>query len=414
MTYLRTLTLLALALGFLAGFSSPLAAQKKVDDAVDEAVRLLLGKQEAYVADPPVGRLPKRKLSAWQKKERARLRKAAAASENGAEWPYEGVYRIGRDRTIPPGYRVGGTAIVCSTLVAAPGWKKDKERQAAVERSIEFMLNELTTNEKLEASAQRGYDVRGWAHTYALDFFLTALDKNIGDKKTTARMKKMIPQLLGCLDKGEIRGGGWNYAGRGCSPFMTGSTLIALYRAKAAGYDFEAGLVDRALEALEKSRAEIGSYAYSGRERSRRPTAMPGACARAAVAELCLLLAGRSDAKKLRVAVDGFFKHWDELKKRKSKQGTHEGKYGVAPYYFFYGHTYAALAIEYLPKSDRAPLRKKMQKTLWKTREADGGWNDRIFPRTKSYSTAMAALALMAPDLDRIPEWASSKSDEVQ
>ena len=33
------------------------------------------------------------------------------------------------------------------------------------------------------------------------------------------------------------------------------------------------------------------------------------------------------------------------------------------------------------------------------------GWNDRIFPRSKSYSTAMALLALMAPRLDRVPKW---------
>ena len=75
---------------------------------------------------------------------------------------------------------------------------------------------------------------------------------------------------------------------------------------------------------------------------------MPGACARAAIAELTLFLAGRSDEKRLRVAVDAFFEHWGELLKRKSKQGTHEGPYGIAPYYFMYGHTYAAIAIEAL------------------------------------------------------------------
>ncbi len=136
---------------------------------------------------------------------------------------------------------------------------------------------------------------------------------------------------------------------------------------------------------------------------------MPGACARAAIAELCLYRAGRSDQKKLRVAVDAFFEHWGELLKRKSQQGTHQGAYGIAPYYFFYGHTYAALAIEALPEKDRPVLRQKMRETLWKTLDENGGWNDRIFPRTRSYSTAMAMLALLAPELDPVPEWKQEK-----
>ena len=49
-----------------------------------------------------------------------------------------------------------------------------------------------------------------------------------------------------------------------------------------------------------------------------------------------------------------------------------------------------------------------MQETLWRTRESDGGWNDRIFPRSKSYSTAMAMLALLAPTLKPVPKWISS------
>ena len=127
---------------------------------------------------------------------------------------------------------------------------------------------------------------------------------------------------------------------------------------------------------------------------------MPGACARAAVAELCLLLGERSDRKRLRRSVDAFFEHWEELRKRKSQQGTHTGAYGIAPYYFLYGHTYAALAIEYLPKADRPALRRRMHEVLWRTRESDGSWNDRIFPRSSGYSTAMSVLALVAPDLD--------------
>ena len=32
--------------------------------------------------------------------------------------------------------------------------------------------------------------------------------------------------------------------------------------------------------------------------------------------------------------------------RRPSQQGTHVGEFGIAPYYFMYGHTYVAMAIE--------------------------------------------------------------------
>ena len=134
---------------------------------------------------------------------------------------------------------------------------------------------------------------------------------------------------------------------------------------------------------------------------------MQGACARSAIAELALYRAGRSDLNRLRLAIDGFFdeSNWREQLKRKSQQDTHKKPYGIAPYYFFYGHTYAALAVEHLPAAERPKYRSRMQNLLWRTLEKHGGWNDRVFPRTESYSTAMAVLSLIAGDLPKVPAW---------
>ena len=131
---------------------------------------------------------------------------------------------------------------------------------------------------------------------------------------------------------------------------------------------------------------------------------MPGSSARSAVAELALFLGGHGDEDGLRTAVRGFFEGWEDLLARKSKQGTHEGPYGIAPYYFLFGHTYAALAIEHLPEPERPALRQRLRALLWRTREEDGSWNDRVFPRSASYSTAMAVLAIRAPTL-QLPAW---------
>ena len=381
--------------------------------AIAAGVEVLLELQEAYRPDRRAPRMSDRDVLDWQVRERSRLRAARALDGEKSEWPYEGVHRV--RGVVPPGYRVGGTAIVASALVQVAGFDADPRRQAAVQRALKFMLAELADNELLAPGPKSGYDVRGWAHIYGLDFLLL-LERR---KLVAAELKKpvavMIQHLLGCLAKNETRGGGWNYANDSCSPFMTGSTLLALYHARAQGVAVDHAMVERALAGLQAAQGRKGSYAYSGTTKRpggrRRRVPMPGACARAAIAELCLYRAGRSTPDKLRRAVDGFFAHWDELLVRKGQQGTHVGAYNIAPYYYFYGHTYAALAIEALPAADRPALRVRMQKILWATRENDGGWNDRIFPRSKSYSTAMALLALIAPELDAVPTWSTAPLD---
>jgi len=396
--------LLAIPL-LLPAQEAPVPLPADVEADVVRAVALLLEHQETYSPDRPVGVLPDDELEAWQAAERERLAadRAAGRAEGkpGVEWPYEGVYRV--RRAIPGGYRVGGTSIACLALLAVPGFDEDLERRAAVERSLAFVLDRLEDDPGLEPGPKRGYDVRGWGHAYALRLLLTATRQGAVPDELEERVGATVPHLLRCLEVNAHATGGWNYADdRRVSPFMTGSTLLTLYMARDQGHTVDQELVTAAHEALLRARTDAVSYAYAGPARGR--VAMPGSSARSAVAELSLYLAGRSDEDGLRAAVLGFFEGWEHLLVRKSQQGTHEGPYGIAPYYFFFGHTYAALAIEQLPEEERPALRQRLQAVLWRTREEDGSWNDRVFPRSTSYSTAMVVLAIRAPAL-RLPGW---------
>src|SRR5262245_13485033 len=102
----------------------------------------------------------------------------AQEGEGRCEWPYEGVYRVeekgASEPVIPLGYRVGGTAIACLALSAAPGWKDEANapRRAALERGVGFVLEALD-DPRLEAKKVAAYDVRGWAFIYALALFVT-------------------------------------------------------------------------------------------------------------------------------------------------------------------------------------------------------------------------------------------------
>ena len=338
------------------------------------------------------------------------------------QWPYEGVYREDGGN-LPVGYRVGGTSITILGMVAAPGYRGDKDRQSAVERALGFVLDTLD-HERMQIGFKGGYDVRGWGHIYALTCFLHLHDQELLPKKLVPLVAKKTEWLVKALVETAIpESGGWNYSRRRgyqnprntASTFMTAPALQALFHAKDRGHDVPDEVVENALAALGRARSAEGGYGYGAPRRSRNDVEdeqlgmmdkTPGSAARAAVCETTLLLAGRGDAQRHRRAVELFFDSWDALAVRKSQRGTHIPPYGIAPYYFMFGHVYCAQAIEMLRDEDaKQELRDRMRQVLAKSREANGTWNDRQFPRSAGYGTALAILTLHANRVPRPHSW---------
>ena len=325
--------------------------------------------------------------------------------EGGApqEWPYEGVYRVrnGRKRVIPLGYRIGGTAICAWALIEAPGYEKDKERQKAVERGLDFILDRLR-DPKMEPTFERGYDVRGWGHAYALNFLLRLRKLAYVTAANREHVDVAIKWLVNALEKSEIEdAGGWNYSRRSSpkpSTFMTAPTVQFLLAAKADGEKVDSAVIQRAIRSIDDARLESGAYQY-GTNKQRRSgrgfEAVEGSTARSPVCETTLFMTGNGDLKRLRKSIDDFFTHWEWLEKRRRQNGTHVAPYMIAPYYFYYGHYYTAQAIECLPEKERAARREQLYKRLTQVREKSGGWNDRVFDRSENFGTAMVMLALM-------------------
>ncbi|MEZ6188103.1 MAG: hypothetical protein R3F62_24230 [Planctomycetota bacterium] len=339
--------------------------------------------------------------------------------EAQGEWPYEGVYRVGGQ--IPIGYRVGGTAIVSLALLEAPGLEADTQRQEALTRAARFVVGAVK-HPLMQHSFSATYDVRGWGFAYGAQF----LARLVKADRVPAELQETLPAAIGFYVKGiaatEIpRYGGWNYSRRSGfdrpgpqSPFMTGSTLQALFEVKAAGFEVEPGLVTRGLKALEYCRAENGAYVYAGIPSRGDPGLIPGAMGRMLVAESTLWLAGKGDEPRLEAALQAFFNHWDELDKRRAQNGTHVQPYGVAPYYFYYAHRYAAQAIELLPEAKRAAYRTQLREKLYGVQLEDGRWNDRVFPRTANFGTAFSVLALLEPQATRPATWTVEEPAEEQ
>lgn len=341
---------------------------------------------------------------------------AAQEGEGKREWPYEGVYRVhekGADApVIPIGYRVGGTSIACLALLAAPGYDgpEESERRAAVARGVEFVLEALA-HPLMEAERVHAYDVRGWGFVYALALFVELERRALVPEEHTRAVTKAIPRLVRALEETALeKVGGWNYAGREApAPFMTAPALRALCAARAGGHPVSKRVLEDALDSLERGRARSGSIAYATPRDARAQASedelgfmdrLPGSTGRMLAAESTLALFGRGDPERIALAVRAFFAHWDELEKRRRKTGTHVEPYGVAPYYVLHAHLCAAQAIELLPDpAERAAQRAELVARLARIQEPDGGWNDRVFPRSLSFGTATVILALLQPEL---------------
>lgn len=313
------------------------------------------------------------------------VKRLLACQEAAGTWSYEGVYRVKGE--IPVGYRVGGTSVVAGALLAAA--PEEKEVAAAVEKGLSAVLKDLG-DPLMETSTVDAYDVRVWGHACALEF----LCRLRAAKRLPKEGAEWIPKLRASLVEEQLKDGGWNYASRRAhAPFVTAPVVQALLLAKSQGEEIAPEVFAKARKALEGSRQESGVFRYSGTGPSKEE--LPGSIARSAGCETTLLLLGGGSVDAARKAVAAFHEHWGELEKRRKKTGTHVPPYQIAPYYVYYGHRYAAQAIEMLPEKERAPEREKLLQVILKTRDEDGTWNDRVFDRSKAYGTAEIVLALL-------------------
>ena len=318
--------------------------------------------------------------------------------EKDGAWPYEGVYRV--DSKIPVGYRIGGTAIVCQALMDVR-LESSNARDEAIQRGVELILKELK-DPRMKPSKENRYDVRVWGHIYALELFSRIkLSRREAILELVESTEPWIDRLVSALEEQQIDDGGWNYANRHHhASFVTAPALQALLLARQAGHSVSEEVLERGKDVLEASRTKEGAFQYGATvKRARLPAKLPGAIARNPICETTLRLLGGSSDDRIQASIDAFHQHWNELEKRRQKTGTHKPPYNVAPYYFYYGHRYLAQAIQMLPENQREQERRRFIEVLMKTRDDDQTWNDRVFPRSRAFGTAMAILAISQPSV---------------
>src|SRR4051812_35352004 len=305
-------------------------------------------------AAPATGLTTQRAESAAQRDERMRM-----AIDRGVEYlkksqQPDGSWGTGRVTrgfevySMVPGsldaFRVGTTALCVMAL-------REVGEKEAHDRGLEWLIRYG------EAKRDDGTLIYNtWAHTYALQ----ALSIEMRDNKSP-ELARAAAWHLDRLQRYETFMGGWNYydfdvgaATPSLEPtsFGTAAGLVALWEAKQAGLSVPQRMIDRAINRMLDMRLPSGAYLYGvdSRYAPRAAYNLPrGSVGRTQSCNFSLLLWNhpKIGEKEVLSGLNLFEAEHEFLQMGRQRALPHDSWYATAPYYYYFGHYYAARLLEH-------------------------------------------------------------------
>jgi hypothetical protein len=312
----------------------------------------------------------------------------------------------------PPGahdaFRTAVTSLVVMALIEAePQLPVDQRLPVAkaIDRGANWLDERL--NRLRRATPDALYNV--WGHAYAIHAAVKLHDRFRGDSARQANWKEHAQAQADMLERYSFVGGGWSYydelsgtqtPGDAAFCFTTATALIALKEAESIGVEFPERLTKKAIASILRQQRPDFSYNYGEYTRldpryHERPA---GSLGRSQACNLALRL---YDDERI---TDDVLKAWLNrliarngwLSMGRKRPIPHESHFGVAGYYYYYGHWYAALCIEQLPDRVRPYFQDHLANILLPLQERDGSWWDYPFYNYhQQYGTAMAVMSLI-------------------
>ncbi len=283
-------------------------------------------------------------------------------------------------------YKCAVTALAARALFANDGDK------TAIARATEWLGAYAARADPATASS--------WGTAYLLEY---VLDRHAADKSFKGAVEKAIALHLGgqcpngawSYDRGfgtRWRGGfgGWPKTDKGRVHSMnTGPAVIALARAKKAGFPVDADALGKAKDALLAMRDEPGvwTYTYPDPRCFNKPDQSIG---RASGCEHALLLLGAATEKDADATLALFMEHRDGLRAPVKLTAAWVGPKASSNYFYAFAYYHAAALMKERGAADSLA---KLRDDLLATVEPDGTWVD-FHEVGKPYATAMALLVL--------------------
>lgn len=278
-----------------------------------------------------------------------------------------------------PNVYVAVTALVAWALLE---WRDvaPEAIDAALKKAVAYLKDEAHT-------APDDKDELIWAHTYRI-LFLKRLIESRPEMADGAQKK--IKEIVEKIEAFQQKTGDWRHEYP--NPFATATTLHALAVAKGAGIAVDAEKLKSGAEALDRCRAEDGTFTYGSQKRKASPSAPEGAGGRSALCELALLLNGKSSQEKLAASLKMGFDNHSYLEAVR-KYDNHSDQYANGGFFFWYDMLGRSQAIDAVTGPEKSRYKSQMRDMVLKIHEVDGAWID-SHELGKSYGTAMGLIVL--------------------
>ncbi|QOV89726.1 hypothetical protein [Humisphaera borealis] len=245
-----------------------------------------------------------------------------------------------------------------------------------------------------------------WAHTYGLQCLAIEMRHS-----NDPRIKKAAELHIRRLSGYETVMGGWNYydfvaqtqtPSMGPTSFGTSAALVALFEAKESGLEIPKNMVEKSVKRLAEMKLPNNAFLYSAdlKYRPRMAANLPkGSVGRTQSGNYALWIwnAANLNAKAAGESLEFFIKDHDYIQMGQKRQYPHESWYQTAPYYYYFGHYYAARLIEKMgPEGKKAYGAKLADIGILPYQLKDGSWWDfAMWDFHKPYGTAFAVMTLL-------------------
>ncbi len=308
-------------------------------------------------------------------------------------------------------FRAAVTGLSLSALLEVGSG--DPAVQKAINRGEAWLFEHLPKLRR--ANADTLYNI--WSHAYCIQALVRMHQRQPRDTDRRRKIEDLIRQQMDLLTRYESVDGGWGYydfrvgAQRPASDstsFTTATVLIAWHEAKSIGVAPPEKAVKTSVASILRQRNPDYSYLYGEylKWRPQHPINRPGgSLGRSQVCNLALRLWGdkRINDDVMITWLNRLFARNLWLDMARKRPIPHESHFAVAAYFFYYGHYYAALCIDQLPREKRPFFQNHLAKVLLPLQGKDGSWWDfPLYNYHQQYGTAFALMALQRCRLEAV------------
>ncbi len=306
-------------------------------------------------------------------------------------------------------FRTAVTALAISALIDSED-QLEGQRREAVDKAIDLGQGWLLkqAGKLRRADAEALYNV--WGHAYAIPALVSLHERARGDEQLQTELKSLVEYQVDRLARYSSINGGWGYydfaaqtrrPSSSPSSFTTATALIALKDAESLGIELPKKILQQAVDSVLRQRLPDYAYLYGEylklypRAGINRPG---GSLGRSQACNLAMRLHGDKTVtdEVLKTWLNRLFARNGWLSIGRKRPIPHESHMGVAGYFYYYGHYYAAMCIDQLPEAERSYFQDHLAHILLPLQEKDGSWWDfPLYNYHQQYGTAMAVSALV-------------------